>query len=198
MDYQEYYRGQIGGGGITSIYVGSRNQRGHGFVSNFGRYMSGLVRKVFPLLKSGAKAVGGQALRAGVDILTDVATQNIHPREAIRTRFRESSAALKRKADEKIDSMLMSGQGYKLRRSGISPHLLNTLGLVNSVAGVSGSKKKRKRRSNVGRKKGVRRKKAQGSGGRRKKGKKKRTVRRKATSKRGKKKLGVYPRDIFS
>ena len=135
MHYQNYYSEQVGGS-VHRVFVGGHNQRGHGVGSIF----SNILRRVLPLLKSGVRTVGNEALRAGLGVLTDVATQNISPKDSLRSRFRESSANLKRKADEKLDKV-MEGRGYKAQRFGISPHLLNTLGAVqNSV------KKKRKKK----------------------------------------------------
>lgn len=85
--------GRRGYGGISHVYIGTPNQRGHGIGSFLGglfRRVLPLLRKGVPLIKKGAKAIGKEALRAGVNVATD---------------------ALKRRAEDKIDA-LMSGSGY--------------------------------------------------------------------------------------
>jgi hypothetical protein len=64
-----YYFKQSSGGSIGSIYKASfRLQRGHGIESFFKR----LFRFVKPLLFSGAKVVGKEALKTGANILSDI------------------------------------------------------------------------------------------------------------------------------
>lgn len=117
--YDDYFVQQIGGqygreysGGIRKFYVGVPYQKGHGI----GSFLGGLFRRVLPLLSRGAKAVGKEALRAGVNILEDITDRNVSPSEAFKSRLRETGESLKRKAENKIDSM-MSGSGYKYRKS---------------------------------------------------------------------------------
>jgi len=113
MDYEEYYETQSGGGGgrgggIPRVFVGSPYQRGHGI----GSFLGGLFRKILPYLRSGARAVGKEALRAGINVMEDV--ENDTPlKESIKNRFMESRKNLKRKAEEKIKD-LMKGSGYKV------------------------------------------------------------------------------------
>lgn len=124
MDYDEYFNNQIGCGystGIGRVYIGSY-QRGHGGV---GRFLAGLFRRVLPLLKSGAKTLGKEAVRTGINVVNDVTTQNKPISEAFQNRIRESARNLKRKAEEKLDKM-MQGSGYKY------PHLIGALQLPGS------------------------------------------------------------------
>jgi hypothetical protein len=115
MDYvaddEEYYNWQNGGGrseGIPRVFVGASYQRGHGI----GSFLGGLFRKILPFISRGARAVGKEALRAGINVMEDV--ENKTPlREAVRNRFVESRNNLKRKAKEKIKN-LMEGSGYKV------------------------------------------------------------------------------------
>jgi hypothetical protein len=66
--YTQYYVNQSGGGGIGSVYKASfRVLMGHGI----GSFFRGLFRFVKPLLYSGVKAVGKEALKTGSNILTD-------------------------------------------------------------------------------------------------------------------------------
>lgn len=107
--YHHYYSQQAGTG-VGIVYRGVPHQRGHGI----GSFLGGLFRSVFPLLKSGAKAIGSEALNAGMGLLTDVI--NARPLdESVKTQLKNVSANLKRRADKKIDSM-MSGSGYKTKR----------------------------------------------------------------------------------
>lgn len=107
MDYEEFFNNQFG----CTNRIGRSYQNGHGGV---GRLLAGLFRRVLPLLKKGAQTFGKEALRTGVNIMSDVATQNTPIREAFRKRVRESGNKLKRKAEEKFDKLMMDGSGYKL------------------------------------------------------------------------------------
>lgn len=111
--YDSYFDVQTGGartgyGGISQVYIGSPHQRGHGI----GSFLGGLFRSIIPLLKQGARAVGKEALRAGANVASDIMRDGVQPREAFKTRLRESGSNLTRKVEEKISS-LMSGSGYK-------------------------------------------------------------------------------------
>jgi hypothetical protein len=104
--YEHYYSHQAGSG-VGIVYKGVPFQRGHGI----GSFLGGLFRSVIPLLSSGLRTVGRETLDAGMGLISDMV--NSRPMESsIRSRFKEASSNLKRKADEKIDS-LMSGSGYK-------------------------------------------------------------------------------------
>lgn len=112
--YQHYYTNQAGSG-VGIVYKGVSHQRGHGI----GSFLGGLFRSVLPLLSSGFRTVGKEALNAGVGLLSDM--MNSHPmEESVKSRFKNASANLKRKADEKIES-LMSGSGYKSIRKSRKP-----------------------------------------------------------------------------
>lgn len=186
MDYYDAYfdtqtgGGRTGYGGISHVYIGSPNQRGHGI----GSFLGGLFRRIIPLLKHGARAVGREALRSGINVASDIMDTGMQPREAFKTRLRESGENLKRKAEEKINT-LMKGSGYKeakLRQ------------LIHSVGGRSSRRigvKKRKKAA-TSRKRSGRVKK--------KKGKKRKTVNRKSASS-GTRKKRKNPRtvsDIFA
>ena len=125
MEYEKYYDPSDGrDGGIPQVFAGSCYQRGHGI----GSFLGGLFRKIFPYLRKGARAVGKEALRAGINVMEDV--ENDTPlRESLRTRFRESRGNLKRKAEEKIAS-LMKGSGYKV--SAKTPMLQFPLGILDT------------------------------------------------------------------
>lgn len=111
--YASYYddtqlgMGRRGYGGISHVYIGTPNQRGHGI----GSFLGGLFRSILPFLKSGAKTVGKEMLRTGVKIASDVIDDDVPVKEAFRTRIRESGRDLKRRAEDKIET-LMHGSGY--------------------------------------------------------------------------------------
>lgn len=111
--YEHYYSHQAGSG-IGVIYKGTPYQRGHGI----GSFLGGLFRSVLPLLSSGARVIGKEALNAGVGLLSDMISAR--PMEdSIKSRLKDASSNLKRKADSKIDR-LMSGSGYITKRKRIS------------------------------------------------------------------------------
>jgi hypothetical protein len=64
--YNEYYLNQTGRG--YPVYVGTRYQRGHGLGSIFGS----LFKSAVPLLKRGAKTLGCEALKTGLNLASDV------------------------------------------------------------------------------------------------------------------------------
>lgn len=107
--YQQYYISQAGSG-LGAIYRGAPYQRGHGI----GSFLGGVFRSILPLFKTGAKAVGREALRTGSSFLGDL-MENRPAKEAFRDRMQEAGKNLKRKADDKISS-LMEGSGYKRQR----------------------------------------------------------------------------------
>lgn len=107
--YIQYYDTQVGGGGIEHVFTGSPYQKGHGGI---GRFLGGLLRRALPFLKSGARAVGKEALRAGMNIIDDISSQHVPLKASLRNRMRESGRNLKRKAEEKMESF-MEGSGYK-------------------------------------------------------------------------------------
>lgn len=139
-----YTYGKGSRGGISNVYIGTANQKGHGI----GSFLGGLFRRILPLLRSGAKAVGREALRTGVNVAGDVLERNMGIRDSIKSRARESGVNLKRKAEEKLET-LMTGSGYNgetLLRRGHSV-----------VFGATNKSKRRKvRRSVTSRKKKTR------------------------------------------
>ena len=79
--YDEYFDYQVGGArrsGIPHVYIGLSYQRGHGI----GSFLGGLFRRVLPLLSRGAKAVGKETLRAGVNMAGDIMDRNVNISEA--------------------------------------------------------------------------------------------------------------------
>lgn len=108
MNYQDYYDNQIGGGRHYKIFVGAPYQKGHGI----GSFLGGLFRAAIPLIRNGAVAVGQEALSTGMSVAADMALRRVPLKESLKARLHESTSNLKRKADNKIDT-LMQGSGYK-------------------------------------------------------------------------------------
>lgn len=108
--YDPFYGEQVGGGGrgVRNVFIGTRGQRGHGI----GSFLGGLFRRALPLISKGARAIGKEAVRAGMHILDDVSENNMSFKDSLRNRMAESGINLKRKATEKIHD-LMEGRGYK-------------------------------------------------------------------------------------
>lgn len=188
MSYQNYFDQQIGYGnyispGIGRVFVGSANQRGHGI----GKFLGGLFRKAMPLLCRGAKTVGREAWRAGLNVLSDVAG-SVPLKESVRVRVKESGGNLKRKAEETFDKY-MDGNGYKTKRRLLSPYLLNSLSTVHSAF-----KEKKKTRSKNSKRGKKRQKKSQSK--KRKRKDKKKTKKTKKKTRKTKKKY--VEKDIFS
>jgi len=75
------------------VYVGTRFQRGHGLESIFG----GLFKAAVPLLKKGAKTLGREALKTGLNIAEDVvAGKNL--KQAAKSRLKSTGQSLLQKA----------------------------------------------------------------------------------------------------
>lgn len=94
--YEHYYfYTNQAGTGIGVIYKGVPYQRGHGIGSFFG----GLFRSVLPLLSSGAKAVGKEALSAVVGLLSNMASAR-PMNESIKSRLKEVSSNFKKQKEK--------------------------------------------------------------------------------------------------
>ena len=94
---EQYYRNQVGTG--LPVFRGNIVQRGHGLGSMF----KGLLKTVVPLVNSGAKSLGKQALSTGLDITRDVLSgQNF--KDAAQQRLRETGTETLRKVQNKMQS----------------------------------------------------------------------------------------------
>ena len=92
--YIQYYEEQIGGGrGVKNVYEGSAYQRGSGI----GTFLGSIFRNIVPYIVKGAKAVGKETIRTGLNVLDDVANNNVNLKESLNTRIRESGKNLKKK-----------------------------------------------------------------------------------------------------
>ena len=180
--YDVYFDEQIGGAQsnqLKNVYVGVPYQRGHGI----GSFLGGLFRRVLPLLKRGAKALGREALRTGMNIASDMTTNNIPFKESLKSRVRETGENLKRKAEEKIDS-LMEGSGYNYAKRA---NMLQS-GLVSGGSSIHSKRKVSKKRKTIKTKKSKKKK------SRKLNRRKKSTAARRKQKKKSKKRTA---RDIF-
>ena len=119
--YEAYFDAQIGRGKeypATLETVCSYGQTGSGI----GRFLGGLYRRVLPLLKKGSREVGKEAVRAGLNVVNDFASNKKPLKDAITQRIKESGLKLKRKAEEKLDK-LMDNNKYKMLKSSHEAHL---------------------------------------------------------------------------
>jgi hypothetical protein len=104
--YVAYYEAQccgIGGGQKTF-----KGQKGMGV----GSFLSSVFRRVWPYLKSGAKAVGNELLDTGVNLLKD-RINNKDLKTSLETHISNAGTKLGNKASTSVQSML--GMGYKRR-----------------------------------------------------------------------------------
>src|SRR5258705_1241083 len=109
----DYYNLQAGGG-VGTVFVGQRYQRGHGL----GSFIAGLFRSVMPLITRGLKALGRQALSSGDEVLADV--MHGQPlRESFVSRTRDGAQILGGKLKRKLDEF-QSGSGAKRLTQGDS------------------------------------------------------------------------------
>ena len=132
--------------GISHVYIGSHNQHGHGI----GSFLGGLFRRVLPWLQRGARAVGKDAVRAGMNVPSDVLSKDMNFEDSLRTRARESGKNLKHKAGETIDT-LMHGSGYKMGKITRVPHSM--LDRVTSrISRIKATRRKKRRKEEEERK----------------------------------------------
>lgn len=108
--YTRYYLAQNGNG--VNVFRGSRYQRGHGGI---GSFLKGLLRMAMPLFKSGAKAVGHEALRAGVNILGDLSADK-PARQVFKDRLKEAGHALHARAAAGVSRMSGNGRLKGVKR----------------------------------------------------------------------------------
>lgn len=93
--YEDYYSKQAGSG--LPVYSGARVQRGYGL----GSILGSLARSVMPLLKTGAKTLGKQALTSGMQIAGDMlGGQNF--KQSAKRRAKEAGGNLMGKARKRL------------------------------------------------------------------------------------------------
>ncbi|KAJ8048850.1 hypothetical protein HOLleu_01325 [Holothuria leucospilota] len=110
-DYEHYYLNQTGHG--VPVFRGGRAQRGY----RLGNIVGGLFRTAVPLLKKGAKALGKEALRTGMDIAGDVLDGR-----SLKTSVKQRGlAAGKRVARKAVSSVGAGSGGINKKRNLSSP-----------------------------------------------------------------------------
>ena len=93
--YHEYYLNQAGRG--YPVYAGTRYQRGHGL----GSIIGSLFKSAVPLLKRGAKTLGREALKRGLNLTSDVMEgQNVI--QAAKSRLKSTGQSLLQKAMDTV------------------------------------------------------------------------------------------------
>lgn len=105
--YFMYYMRQAEGRNAASFH--SATMKGDGL----GSFLGNLFRRIFPLLSSGAKAVGKEAVSTGVNLLKD-ALNGRNIKESMYDRVGQAGKNLTEKAAKKMEGMV--GNGYKRRR----------------------------------------------------------------------------------
>ena len=129
------------GSGVGRVFVGAPYQQGAGI----GSFLGGVFRYVLPLLKRSAKAVGKEALQAGVNIMTDVGDRKTPFGEAFKSRMRQSGEKLREKAKDNLDKF-MNGEGFKARRRTMPPHLAIALAKYRKEKKRKSKKKPKKKK----------------------------------------------------
>ena len=137
--YEKYYLNQVGG--ALPVFAGARIQKGHGLGSMF----RSLVRMAAPLLVKGAKAVGKQVLRSGVQVMNDVASGH-NFRDSFKKHGRAGAHTLARKGIRKIQTGkgVSRARATKRRRRVCSG---KAIGKVKSSQAKRKPKPKRKRKA---------------------------------------------------
>jgi hypothetical protein len=110
--YTRYCVNQSGGGGeVGPVYRASfRVEIGNGI----GSFFRGLFRFVKPLLHSGAKAVGKEALKTGSKFITDML--NKEPEQPVNSIFKNLFIEAKDNRKQKMKKMTQSGLSLKRKQ----------------------------------------------------------------------------------
>ena len=112
--YEDFYCSQ-GGNGLP-VFIGGRNQRGHGI----GSFFSGLGRMVLPWLKTGGKALLREGVNTGLQVAND-ALSGRNLGESIREHGRSAAKHLLHQATDHIRGSSQSGGGRNKRVRGAPP-----------------------------------------------------------------------------
>lgn len=102
--YEDYYKQQVGNG--LAVFRGATVQRGHGI----GGFFSSLLKGALPMIKAGAKTLGKQLLKTGMDITSDV-IEGKNFKDSAKDRFSESGQQMVKR----ISSMM--GNGKRKRKT---------------------------------------------------------------------------------
>lgn len=112
----QYYLNQAGGGGNGHFYAGSSYQKGYGI----GSWLGGLFRQILPILRSGATAVGKQAVLAGSNVLADLAAGE-NASVSAKRRLGQAGATLSDTLKRKADAMSGAGRRRSIKRRKVAP-----------------------------------------------------------------------------
>jgi len=82
-----------------------RNEQ-YGYNHGIGRFLGGLIRKILFYLNKGTLIDREEALRMGINVIEVIEESHKLLKESVKSRFAESRGNLKRKAKEKINSLM--------------------------------------------------------------------------------------------
>jgi hypothetical protein len=103
-DYLNFYVNSLDSRGLGGNYKRIRVQRGDGL----GSFLSGAFRRLFPIITSGARAVGEQFLNTGLLLLRDgINGKNL--KESVRERVNAAGSDLSKRAAAKLGDMVGNG-----------------------------------------------------------------------------------------
>lgn len=105
-EYLSFYVNSLDARGLGGNYKRIRVQRGDGL----GSFLSGAFRRVFPLLTSGAKALGEQILNTGLLLLRD-GINGKNMKESVRERVNAAGNDLAKRAASRLGDMVGGGGG---------------------------------------------------------------------------------------
>ena len=124
MDWKNYYIDQAGNGINYDYFRGNVYQKGYGLSGTFKKFFKWIVpifkRLALPVVKSGLKTIGKEALSSATNIANDVILgKNL--KEATNKNISGSLNNLKEKLENKLE-----GKGVKRKRSNsIEKSILN-------------------------------------------------------------------------
>ena len=115
MNWNNYYMEQAGGSSdFSNVYKGAPWQRGYGMGGIFGKFMSWVMpmikEQAFSTLKSGAKAVGKEAL-SGISNITSDISQGKDCKTSAQENATKTVSNLKEKAEN-----YFKGKGIKRKK----------------------------------------------------------------------------------
>jgi len=93
--FEDYYLRQVGNG--MAYFQGANRQAGHGL----GQVLKSLFRSAIPLVSSGAKVLGKQMLKTGLQVASDVAAGK-RLKKSVNTRTREGGTQLLGQINERV------------------------------------------------------------------------------------------------
>ena len=117
IDYKKYYREQAGSG--ISAFQGTRYQRGSGLGNVLRRLFKWMMPVIktheLPMITSGAKTFGKEALRSATNIATD-SLSDINFMDSLKNRSKEGINSLHKKMEDQI------GNGIKRKKKKSTSH----------------------------------------------------------------------------